>query len=68
MREGETLLGNITENDILGNMDDIDFDNIDLNELLMDGDDDEDDEDTNDNTAFGGSPPKMLQRKRFFSY
>lgn len=53
LREGETLLGNITENDILGNMEEIDFDNLDLNELLLDGDEDDDEDETMDN-VFGG--------------
>uniref|UniRef100_F1KPX5 Histone-lysine N-methyltransferase trr n=1 Tax=Ascaris suum TaxID=6253 RepID=F1KPX5_ASCSU len=47
LREGESLLGDITENDIFGNMEEIDFDNFDINELLMEGEDD-DDEDTLD--------------------
>lgn len=54
MREGESLLGDITENDIFGNMEEIDFDNFDINELLMEGEDD-DDEDTLD-AATNGNP------------
>ncbi|KAM3715872.1 Histone-lysine N-methyltransferase 2C [Dirofilaria immitis] len=50
LRESESLLGNITENDILGNMEEIDFDNLDLNELLLDGDEDDDDDETLENT------------------
>lgn len=51
LREGESLLGDITENDIFGQMEDIDFDNLDLNDLLVDGDEDEDEDtlDTNMN-------------------
>ncbi|CAG9534833.1 unnamed protein product [Cercopithifilaria johnstoni] len=49
LRESESLLGNITENDILGNMEEIDFDNLDLNELLLDGDEDDDDDETLEN-------------------
>lgn len=53
LRESESLLGNITENDILGNMEEIDFDNLDLNELLLDGDDDDDDDETLENALSG---------------
>ncbi|KAK6102077.1 SET domain family protein [Brugia pahangi] len=49
LRESESLLGNITENDILGNMEEIDFDNLDLNELLLDGDEDDDDDEALEN-------------------
>ncbi|VDK25502.1 unnamed protein product [Anisakis simplex] len=44
LREGESLLGDITENEIFGNMEEIDFDNFDINELLMEGDEEEDDD------------------------
>uniref|UniRef100_A0A915PM90 Histone-lysine N-methyltransferase n=1 Tax=Setaria digitata TaxID=48799 RepID=A0A915PM90_9BILA len=53
LRESESLLGNITENDILGNMEEIDFDNLDLNELLLDGDEDDDDDDALENALSG---------------
>ncbi|VDN01426.1 unnamed protein product, partial [Thelazia callipaeda] len=53
LRTTETLLSNITENDILGNMEEIDFDNLDLNELLLDGDEDDDDDETLENTLSG---------------
>lgn len=46
-------MGNITENDILGNMEEIDFDNLDLNELLLDGDEDDDDDETLENALSG---------------